>query len=89
MVMSLVYPTLKPMLEASIRKIHGSPVEWQNGGKGRAIEVVEFVTNPMQAGWTRMRGRARERFQQPGWVARRFRGRDGGDGTPELRRFEA
>jgi general secretion pathway protein I len=49
MVMSLVYPTLKPMLEASIRKITVT-VEWQNGGKGKSIEVVEFVTNPMQGG---------------------------------------
>ena len=49
LVMSLVYPTLKPMLEASIRKITVT-VEWQNGGKGKNIEAVEFVTNPMQGG---------------------------------------
>lgn len=49
MVMSLVYPTLKPMLEASIRKLTVT-VEWQNGGKGKSLEVVEFVTNPMQGG---------------------------------------
>jgi general secretion pathway protein I len=49
MVMSMVYPTLKPMLEASIRKITVT-VEWQGGGKGKSIDVVEYVTNPMQGG---------------------------------------
>jgi general secretion pathway protein I len=49
MVMSMVYPTLKPMLEASIRKVTVS-VEWQGGGKGKSLDVVEFVTNPMQGG---------------------------------------
>jgi hypothetical protein len=49
MVMSMVYPTLKPMLEASIRKITVT-VEWQGGGKGKNLEVVQYVTNPMQGG---------------------------------------
>ncbi|HEX4337879.1 MAG TPA: type II secretion system protein [Polyangiaceae bacterium] len=49
MVMSMVYPTLKPMLEASIRKLTVS-VEWQGGGKGKSLDIVEFVTNPMQGG---------------------------------------
>jgi len=49
MVMSMVYPTLKPMLEASIRKITVT-VEWHGGGKGKNLEVVQYVTNPMQGG---------------------------------------
>ena len=49
MVMSLVYPTLKPMLEASIRKLTVS-VEWQGGGKGKSLDIVEYVTNPMMGG---------------------------------------
>jgi general secretion pathway protein I len=49
MVMSLVYPTLKPMLEASIRKLTVK-VEWQQGAKTRDLEIVQFVTNPMQGG---------------------------------------
>ncbi len=49
MVMSMVYPTLKPMLEASIRKLTVT-VEWQGGGKGKSLDVVEYVTNPMQGG---------------------------------------
>jgi general secretion pathway protein I len=49
MMMSMVYPTLKPMLEASIRKLTVT-VEWQGGGKGKSLDVVEYVTNPMQGG---------------------------------------
>jgi len=49
MAMSMVYPTLKPMLEASIRKLTVT-VEWQGGGKGKSLDVVEYVTNPMQGG---------------------------------------
>jgi general secretion pathway protein I len=49
MAMSMVYPTLKPMLEASIRKVTVT-VEWQGGGKGKSLDVVEYVTNPMQGG---------------------------------------
>ena len=49
MAMSMVYPTLKPMLEASIRKVTVT-VEWKGGGKGKSLDVVEYVTNPMQGG---------------------------------------
>jgi general secretion pathway protein I len=49
LVMSLVYPTLKPMLEASIRKLTIT-VEWQQGSKTQNLEAVQFVTNPMQGG---------------------------------------
>ena len=38
-----------PMLEASIRKLSVT-VEWQGGGKGKSLDVVEYVTNPMQGG---------------------------------------
>ena len=49
LVMSLVYPGLKPMLEASIRKlvVH---VDWKAGGKKRELMVTEFVTSPQQGG---------------------------------------
>jgi general secretion pathway protein I len=49
LVMSLVYPSLKPMLEASIRKLTVT-VEWKDGERARNIEAVEFVTNPQQGG---------------------------------------
>jgi general secretion pathway protein I len=49
LVMGLVYPTLKPMLEASIRKLTVS-VTWKEGSRTRDLSVTEFVTNPQQGG---------------------------------------
>jgi general secretion pathway protein I len=49
LVMSLVYPSLKPMLEASIRKVTVT-VSWQQGVKTRDLAVTEYITNPMQGG---------------------------------------
>ncbi len=49
LVMGLVYPSLKPMLEASIRKLTVS-VEWKDGGRTRKVEAVQYVTNPQQGG---------------------------------------
>ena len=47
LVMGLVYPSLKPMLEASIRKLTVK-VLWRDGLTQREIEVVQWVTNPSQ-----------------------------------------
>lgn len=47
MVMGFVYPTLKPMLEASIRRVTVK-VMWKEGRKARDMEVTQFVTNPQQ-----------------------------------------
>src|ERR1041385_6190099 len=49
LVMGFVYPTLKPMLEASIRKLTVS-VTWKEGTRTRDLTVTEFVTNPQQGG---------------------------------------
>jgi len=49
MAMTMVYPNLKPMLEASIRKVTVS-VEWPEGSKTRNVEAVQYVTNPQQGG---------------------------------------
>ena len=49
MVMSIVYPSLKPMLEASIRKIT-VVVYWKEGSIDRELSVVQYVTNPMRGG---------------------------------------
>jgi general secretion pathway protein I len=49
LVMSLVYPTLKPMLEASIRKLTVSVI-WKDGSKDRDVTITEFVTNPQMGG---------------------------------------
>lgn len=51
LVMSIVYPSLKPMLEASIRKIT-LVVNWKEGSKQRDLTIVQYVTNPMRGGIT-------------------------------------
>jgi len=47
MAMGLVYPTLKPMLEASIRKVLVS-VRWHEGSRERTLDVTQYLTNPQQ-----------------------------------------
>jgi general secretion pathway protein I len=47
MVMGIVYPSLKPMLEASIRKIVVT-VSWKDGVKEQKLVVTQFVTDPRQ-----------------------------------------
>lgn len=49
LVMTMVYPSLKPMLEASIRKLTVT-VEWKDGERTKNVEAVQFVTNPQQGG---------------------------------------
>lgn len=50
LVMSLVYPDLKPMLEASIRKITVT-VSWKEGRNERDLAITQYVANPMQGGF--------------------------------------
>ncbi len=47
MVMGFVYPSLKPMLEASIRRVTVS-VKWSEGQRKRDLEVTQFVTRPQE-----------------------------------------
>jgi general secretion pathway protein I len=47
MAMTVVYPTLKPMLEASIRKVTVA-VKWQDGEKVRDLSAVQYITNPLE-----------------------------------------
>jgi general secretion pathway protein I len=49
MVMGLVYPDLKPMLEASIRRVT-VVVHWTEGKNERELKVTQYVTNPQQGG---------------------------------------
>lgn len=51
LVMSIVYPSLKPMLEASIRKITLT-VKWREGIQDRDLTVQQYVTNHMRGGLT-------------------------------------
>lgn len=47
MMMSMVYPQLKPMLEASIRKVTVT-IAWKEGKTDRSLDIVQFVTDPQQ-----------------------------------------
>jgi general secretion pathway protein I len=47
MAMTIVYPTLKPMLEASIRKVTVK-VTWKEGIQKRDISLLQYVTKPMR-----------------------------------------
>ena len=50
MVMGMMYPTLKPMYEASIRKISVT-VRWKEGPNERELPLVQYVTNPSRGGF--------------------------------------
>jgi general secretion pathway protein I len=47
MVMGFVYPSLKPMLEASIRRVTVK-VAWKEGTRPRELEVTQFLTRPQE-----------------------------------------
>jgi general secretion pathway protein I len=47
MVMGFVYPSLKPMLEASIRRVTVK-VSWREGQKQRELEATQFLTRPQE-----------------------------------------
>jgi hypothetical protein len=49
MVFSLVYPSLKPLLEAAIRRIT-VVIKWNEGSNARDFTLVQYVTNPSRAG---------------------------------------
>jgi general secretion pathway protein I len=47
--MGLIYPNLKTMLEASIRKVTVQ-VLWSEGSVERDLSVTQYITNPQQGG---------------------------------------
>jgi general secretion pathway protein I len=49
MAMGLIYPQLKTMLEASIRKVTVQ-VLWSEGSAERDLTVTQYLTNPQQGG---------------------------------------
>lgn len=49
MVLGIVYPSIKPMYEASIRRVTVK-VRWKEGPNERELELVQFVTNPQRGG---------------------------------------
>jgi general secretion pathway protein I len=50
MVMGIVYPSLKPMMETSIRRLTVT-VKWREGPNKKELGLVQYVTNPMRAGF--------------------------------------
>jgi general secretion pathway protein I len=50
MVMGMMYPSLKPMYEASIRKVSVT-VRWKEGPVERTLDLVQYVTNPQRGGF--------------------------------------
>ncbi len=49
MVFSIVYPSLKPLLETAIRRITVT-VNWKEGAIDRTFTLTQYVTNPSRAG---------------------------------------
>ena len=49
MVMGMVYPSLKPVMEASIRRVT-IKVRWKEGPNEKDFTLVQFVTNPQRGG---------------------------------------
>jgi general secretion pathway protein I len=49
LVFSLVYPSLKPMLEAGIRRVTVT-VHWKEGSQARDMMLQQYITNPSRAG---------------------------------------
>jgi general secretion pathway protein I len=49
MALTMVYPTVKPMFEASIRRVM-IKVTWHEGSSERIFEVGQYLTNPQQGG---------------------------------------
>jgi hypothetical protein len=49
MVFSMVYPSLKPMLESAIRRVTVT-VRWKEGLADRDFTLVQYITNPSRAG---------------------------------------
>lgn len=50
MVMSFLYPSIKPMYEASIRRITVN-VRWKEGPNERELPITQYVTNPQRGGF--------------------------------------
>jgi general secretion pathway protein I len=50
MVMGFLYPSIKPMYEASIRRVTVT-VKWKEGPNARELPITQFVTNPQRGGF--------------------------------------
>jgi general secretion pathway protein I len=68
LVMTFVYPKLKPMLEASIRKLTVT-VTWREGIRSRDFSVVQYVTHPTRPDLLTPAGSASGAIPMPGTTA--------------------
>ena len=50
MVMGFVYPFIKPMMEASIRRVTVT-VRWHEGTKPKEFSILQYITNPSNGGF--------------------------------------
>jgi general secretion pathway protein I len=50
MVMGFVYPFIKPMMEASIRRVTVT-VRWTEGAKPKEFSILQYITNPSNGGF--------------------------------------
>lgn len=50
MVMGILYPAIKPMYEASIRRVSVT-VKWKEGSNQRELPLVQYLTNPQRGGF--------------------------------------
>lgn len=50
MVMGIVYPAMKPMYEASIRRVTVT-VKWKEGPNDRELPLIQYLTNPQRGGF--------------------------------------
>ena len=50
MVMGIVYPQIKPLMEASIRRVTVQ-VNWKEGPNARELTIVQYVTQPQRGGF--------------------------------------
>ncbi len=50
MVMGFVYPFIKPMMEASIRRVTVT-VRWNEGIRPKEFSIIQYVTNPSNGGF--------------------------------------
>ncbi len=50
MVMGIVYPSLKPLMENSIRRLTVT-IKWKEGPNPKELVLVQYVTNPTRGGF--------------------------------------
>jgi general secretion pathway protein I len=50
MVMGIIYPSIKPMYEASIRRVTVT-IKWKEGPNERELPLIQYLTNPQRGGF--------------------------------------